>query len=325
MNLSDAIGTYLDARRGRKAKQTVRCDEVALYKLLRQTGNIPAGTLDTGHMESYFYDPVFGLATSVQSSTFNINRSRMAMFTRWLVAEGHVTTDPMRKVESRKALKKNRRRLSIEQMTAAIESCKHPRDRALVALACNTGLRISSILGLRVRSLDLDSGILIAPVPKTQQEIVMPITADLDGEMRLWLDHYRFELGALDPEWYLVPARHAHGWEGSCTLAPDKRMGVPWRVIHEAFEAIGVDAKGEGFHTMRRSAGRALFENAIAAGDPRAIHIVQAFYGHAEVRMTQNYIGTDEERRRLHELMRGQRFLKTSDGDVIDLASRRGA
>lgn len=324
MNLSEAIGAYLTIRRARKAKQTVRCDEVALYKLLGQTGDIPVGDLDSVHMETYFYDEATGLASTVQASTFNINRSRMVQFTKWLLAEGHVTVDPMRKVEGRTAEKKARKRLSAGQMATAIESCAHPRDRALVALACNTGLRISSILGLRVRHLDLDSGIIIAPVPKTHREMVMPITHDLDGEMRLWLDHYRFEFGYLDPEWFLVPARHPWGWNQATTLRPDKRMGDPWRVIHDALAAVGVDAKGEGFHTMRRSAGRVLFENAVEAGDPRAIHIVQAFYGHAEARMTQNYIGTDEERRRLHELMRGQRFLTTSPvTGVIDLNRRR--
>ncbi|MEJ7743740.1 MAG: hypothetical protein WKF73_15120 [Nocardioidaceae bacterium] len=41
--------------------------------------------------------------------------------------------------------------------------------------------------------------------------------------------------------------------------------GTPERIVHDALEKIGIDAPGEGAHTLRRAAARALFEDLTTA------------------------------------------------------------
>lgn len=304
-------------RRTRYAKTTWVNDECALNRLLRSCGDMPVYDLAPEHITHLFYAEVTGMVHR-QGSTFNVNRSRIQGFCRWATDEGLMTADPMRKVERRKELKRHRQRLTGPQMAEVIDTCDHPRDRALVAVACNTGLRVRDILTLKVGDLDLDGGYLIARISKTQEEKAFPVTADLDGELRKWIEFYRFECEGLEPGWFLLPARYDWGWvrdqdgaisERGSSLRPERPIAYPFRIIHKALAEAGYDGLGEGFHTLRRSAGRAVYEQAVAAGDPRAIHIAQAFYGHAEARMTQHYIGTDEEKRKLDELLRGKKFL----------------
>lgn len=318
MNLSDAIAGYMDMRRAKFARTTWRMDESVLRRLLACVGEMPAGELTAAHISDFFYAEGTGMVHSMTGSTFNVNRSRLGSFCRWATDEGHLASDPMRKVERRKELKRHRQRLTGPEMAAVIDTADHPRDRALLALACNTGLRVRDILMLKVGDVDLDAGYLIATISKTKEEKVFPMTADLHEELRIWLEFYRYECDGLEPEWFLVPRRYDWGWvrdkdgevnERGSSLRPDHPIGYPFRIIHDALSAAGFDGKGEGFHTLRRSAGRAVYEQAVAAGDPRAIHIAQAFYGHADARMTQHYIGTDEERRKLDELLRGKPFL----------------
>lgn len=318
MNLSDAINGYLDMRRSKFARTTWRMDVSLLHRLHQDVGEIPAAALSATHISDFFYAEGTGLVHTMTGSTFNVNRSRLAGFCRWATDEGVLDVDPMRKVERRKEVRRARKRLTGPEMAAVIDTADHPRDRALLALACNTGLRVRDILALKVGDLDLDGGYLIAKISKTQEEKVFPITADLDGELRKWIAFYRYECDGLEPEWFLVPGRYDWGWvrdtngeiaERGSSLRPDRPIGYPFRIIHAALSAAGFDGKGEGFHTLRRSAGRAVYEQAVAAGDPRAIHIAQAFYGHADARMTQHYIGTDEEKRKLDELLRGKPFL----------------
>lgn len=318
MNLSEAITQYLQLRRAKYAVTTWRMDEVMLNRLLKECGDIPIEDVTPNHIQNLFYAPTVGLVHHMAGSTFNVNRSRLGKFCQWALDEGLLTVDPMRKVERRKELKRARRRLTGTEMAAVIDATDHPRDRILLALACNTGLRVRDILNLKVGNVDIDGGYLIATISKTQEQKMLPITMDLDCELRSWLAFYRYECEGLEPDWYLVPGRYDWGWvrdgegavsERGSSLRPDRPIGYPFRIIHAALAAVGADGDREGFHTLRRSAGRLVYEESIAAGDPRAIHVAQAFYGHAEARMTQHYIGTDEEHRKLDELLKGKPFL----------------
>lgn len=71
-----------------------------------------------------------------------------------------------------------------------LESAECPRDRAILAVAMNTGLRRSSLRDLRVGDVDLDTLNLHVRIAKTKLEDGMPMTADLHDELKRWLIRY---------------------------------------------------------------------------------------------------------------------------------------
>lgn len=349
MNLSDAIDQFVLLRRHKLQAGTVRQDEGELRTFLAFVGNIRVQALTAEHLEDYFYGPK-GRVNQVQESTFNTVRGRIINFTRWLADEGLVKQNLMRRVDRRKIPQSLRQRLTAEQMLEALELAKYPRDRVAIAIGCNTGMRISSIAKLKVEDLDLDAGFLAYWNVKARRQLEMPITMDLDRELRRWLIFYATECGPLlDPkakhryglqeDWFLVPARYRFGLVrdelgrimqhpdgGGFSLKPTAQLTKGSRIVHAVLEPMGLDRKGEGFHTFRRSSARVVYEQALKAGDPRAIHIAQAYLDHTDASVTQKYIGTNFEKQKLEEIMRGKSFLSPPPAEaenVISLADRR--
>jgi integrase len=160
----------------------------------------------------------------------------------------------------------------------------------------------------------------------------LPISLDLDRELRLWLEAYQEACGPLRDDWFLTPARH-RGLDGPTRevskLKPNQQMiyHTALRIVHQGLARIGMDEKGAGTHTLRRSTGRAVFDAAVEDGDARAIHIARELLGHKNVAMTEVYIGTNVEKQRLNDTMRGQAFLSrrsgTTDSNVVSLADAR--
>lgn len=334
MNLSDAIDRYLDVRRAKCAKSTSRCDANNLRHMLAHIGNVKMRDLSRDHMFDYFYGSKGRINHVVRgvplaASTFNAERGRIAAFLNWAVDEGYMQVSPLRGVERRRVGTRERLRLSPEQMIDLIERTEYPRDRMLLSLGCNTGLRAHALAALRVGDVDLDRGYIRSYSSKTDNHKLHPITLELDRELRTWLTYYQNECGPLDPGWYLTPARWrlgraapVGGFEGSVTvLRPTEPVGRPIRVVHQALERIGLDSEGAGFHTLRRSSGRAVFEAAVADGDARAIHVAREFLDHSNAAMTELYIGTNHEKQRLEETLKGRAFLTRKAPDTTKVIS----
>lgn len=65
--------------------------------------------------------------------------------------------------------------LSAEEVRRVVEQTKTPRDRLLLELLWQTGLRISEALKLTPESVDFNGGILKAPTLKRRKPMVRPI------------------------------------------------------------------------------------------------------------------------------------------------------
>lgn len=339
MNLSDAIDRYIQVRQAKCAKSTSRCDANNLRHMLAHIGNVKMRDLNRDMMIDYFYGPKGRInhivrGKPLESSTFNAERGRIAAFLLWCVDEGYMSSTPLRGVERRRVGTRERLRLTPEQMIELIERTEYPRDRALIALGCNTGLRAHALSALRVGDVDLDRGYIRSYSSKTDNHKLHPITLELDRELRAWLTYYAKECGPLQPHWYLTPARWRlgraaplGGFDGTLTvLRPECPVGRPIRVVHQALERIGLDSEGAGFHTLRRSSARAVFDQAVADGDARAIHIAREFLDHSSVVLTEGYIGTNAEKQRLEETLRGKAFLTkrvSESTSVVNLADHR--
>lgn len=102
------------------------------------------------------------------------------------------------------------RTLSTDQIAAIVSACEHLRDRFLVCLLAETGMRVGQALGLRHRDF-VSRACEVHIVPrddnangarsKTRQETVVPVSA---GLVRLYSAYMHAEYGDLDSDYVFV-------------------------------------------------------------------------------------------------------------------------
>jgi len=147
-----------------------------------------------------------------------------------------------------------------------------------------TGLRVSELVGLKVRDVNLDAGYLLT-MGKGSKERLVPL-----GESS------RQALGE-----YLLTARNDLDRRGDNAYLFLTRLGGPmsrqafWNIIKKRVIEAGI-GKNISPHTLRHSFATHLLEN---GADLRS---VQMMLGHADLSTTQIYTHVTRERlKRLHE------------------------
>lgn len=321
LTLNEALESYEHAKAGSYSPATWRaidgCLERLRTALVRELGpNVYLDQITERVMSDYFNR----LRGKVAPASFNNYRQYSRAFFGYCRGEDWIPRDPMRHVDPQKPKRKIRLVLSATEMLLMLEQAE-PRDRIAMALGMNTALRAQDIMRLTVGNVDLQSGYITAWIEKTDSEESLPITEELATELLSWLNHYAMVMNvtvsALPNEWRLIPpiqsfaARltttggQVRGW----TYRTDGRIRHPEEIIHRGLRGIGHETKGQGLHTLRRSAARAVMELAEADGDGNPIRIAQALLGHKNQSTTEGYLGVSPERKRRDGIMRGKTFL----------------
>lgn len=315
--LLEAAVRYLDIRRQKVSVNTHKNDRVAMNALLLTLGpNLPLADLTRELFDVKFFGPG-GSAHKTAASTFNAYLSRMRRFTATCFAYGWMGHDPLVAMTGRRReAKAPRQILEPAELLSLVEAARSPRDRIAMAVAVNTGLRASEIAELRVSDVNLTTGYLAVRIIKTADVDRMPITAELDTELRRWLGHYRAAVGELHPDYFLVPQQnYAPRWGAEdrsldYKLFPHKQIAQPYDIVKRSLETMGFSTDQEGFHTIRRSVGRAYYEMMKSkVGHESALVATAALLHHKDIRQTMHYIGVQPERMERNSILRGQPFL----------------
>jgi site-specific recombinase XerD len=200
-------------------------------------------------------------------------------------------------------------------------------------VAC-TGVRISEALGMRIRDVSFSKSELYVYLPKTKQEVTYPLASDLEAALRGWMTAYTEQVGKLKSSFYLFPAFHGRKWvQGGGRMPagqynPEHGISEPRRILTPIAERAEIELEeGDGWHTVRRSFARILYDDCVSMGHDAALRIVQAALNHASVKTTEHYLGLNLERQQFHRLMKGNAFL-TADldpGKIVPLDERRRA
>lgn len=251
------------------------------------------------------------LADRVAPSTLATRLGQMRSFLRYChEAKGWLDRDPSLLLRAGKALPTIRRRLDRQGLLALLDQGRTPRDRILLALAANLALRGSEIAGLRVRDVNLPYAELSARIEKSAKADVMPVTVELDLELRRWLQIYRQACPALTAGSFLVPSQHFQPSNGKVTWRHDVKFTEPHRVVQSALAGLGwEDTRQEGVHTVRRSVARLCFDMLTADGDPEALMTTMRLLHHSNPEVTLRYIGYDRQTEARDRFFKRQRFL----------------
>lgn len=218
----------------------------------------------------------------LQATSIRRNLSAVRTYFGFLLGEGLVVTDPTERVE----LPRTWRRLpgvltraEVERLLAAPDPSDRLfwRDKALLEFAYASGVRVSELISLKIRDLDLQEG-MAAVLGKGSKERMVPVGRSAVRALIVYLREVR-------------PRLTRGGGEGAVFVnhrgRPLSRMGV-WKILQKHVRRAGL-TKRVTPHTLRHSFATHLLEG---GADLAA---VQEMLGHADIATTQIYTHVERE------------------------------
>jgi integrase/recombinase XerD len=229
-------------------------------------------------------------AAKAKVSSINRRLSSLRRFYRLQVDSGALAADPCARVKSPqmpRRLPKNLSEATVEALLAApdTETQLGLRDRAMLETLYATGLRVSELVGLTLRQLSLNTGV-VRVVGKGNKERLVP----LGEESMAWIARYLREArpqlaarAAKAPDAVFITARRA----------PLSRQGF-WHLIKRYAMRAGIPPASLSPHTLRHAFATHLLNHGAD------LRVVQLLLGHADITTTQIY--THVARARLKQL-----------------------
>ena len=204
-------------------------------------------------------------------------------FFGWLAQEGTIEDNPAARLEPPKVwntLPKVLDGLDVERLLEAPDRAdpRGARDAAMLEVLYATGLRVSELVGLRLRDLRLDAGYLSC-VGKGSKERVVPLGAEANAALAAYLASAR--------ETLLAGKRSDSVFVGRAG-APLTRQAF-WKLIKAHGRRAGIRASLSP-HVVRHSFATHLLENGAD------LRVVQMLLGHADISTTQIYTHVNRER-----------------------------
>jgi len=208
-------------------------------------------------------------------------------FYQFLMREKMIVADPTANLESPKLEKRLPKVLTVNEVERLLAQARPGdpsgmRDRAMLELLYATGLRVSELVDLNVKDVNLETG-YIRCSGKGSKERIVPLGSLAILSCREYLTHGRAKLVKNRDESSLFVNHHGHRLT---------RQGF-WKIVKRYADDAKIE-KDITPHTLRHSFATHLLEN---GADLRS---VQEMLGHADISTTQIY--THVTRGRLKEV-----------------------
>ena len=217
-------------------------------------------------------------------SPASINRkiSGIKTFYRFLLSSKVISANPAQELELLKVRRKLPFVLSVDEVSAILESAdrKTPlglRDRVCLEILYSSGLRISELLSMKISDLKMSEN-MVSIIGKGNKQRLVPFGNQAKRAIEAYLDTGRHALLKKKSSQFLI--LNARGGKLS-------RMGFS-KVLNKYRVASGI-RKRVTAHTFRHSFATHLLEG---GADLRA---VQELLGHADISTTQIYTHVDRE------------------------------
>ncbi|MEQ1692218.1 MAG: site-specific tyrosine recombinase XerD [Gemmatimonas sp.] len=259
--------------------EAYRHDVIRCAAYMRAHGITGVAAITPAALREFIYQlKDLGLA----GSSIRRNISALRTWYRVLLAEGIVTSDPTERLDSPQRWRTLPEVLSVEEITRllaapGLDERLAFRDRAMLELAYGAGLRVSEWIGLAVKDVLLQDG-LVRVFGKGSKERLVPIGRSAIGAVAVYARELRPVLERGNGQGILF--LNAQG-------TPLSRMGA-WKVLRKYVTLAGIE-KAVSPHTLRHSFATHLLEG---GADLRA---VQEMLGHADIATTQIYTHVDRE------------------------------
>ncbi|MEW2080113.1 site-specific integrase, partial [Streptomyces sp. NPDC013433] len=173
------------------------------------------GDVDVDHISPALVADFLGHRNSVGDapSTVNKHRYHLAGFFKWARAHEYMppASDPLGTTRAMKIMPARKLRIPAQDFPALLDAAEHPKDRIIVALGLYLFLRGSEIAALRWSDYDMKNHEMHVKIEKTSQRDIMPVSEELDEELRIWALWYQNQQsGIFRQDWFIVPATVTH-------------------------------------------------------------------------------------------------------------------
>ncbi len=272
----DAFVIHLTTERGASSNtvEAYNRDILEFIKFMEgRTGGVP---------QPRDFEEYIGFLRRKGKQTRSIVRAMSALrsFYKFLLLDGKITKNPVADVEMPKFQAPIPNVLSQEEMATLLtpKPSQHVslRDRTILELLYATGLRVSELVGLKKRDINLEAGFIVA-TGKRSKERMVPLGTYARDIIRLYLKEAK-PAGI----YFLSNKRGSHL----------TRQAV-WKIIRK----YGLQLEHGGHvspHTLRHTFATHLLEG---GADLRSVQIL---LGHEDISTTQIYTHVD--RKRLKEI-----------------------
>jgi integrase/recombinase XerD len=273
----DALG--LEEGASPRTIDAYRRDVIRCAVFMREQGIEQATAITPGALREFIYRlKDLGLAgTSIRR-----NVSALRTWFRIMLAEGLVSHDPTERLDTPARFRTLPEVLSVEEVlkllaAPSLDERLAFRDRAMLELAYGAGLRVSEWIGLALKDVLLDQG-LVRVLGKGNKERLVPIGRSAIGAAAVYMREQR-------------PVLERGQGKGILFLngqgKPLTRMGA-WKILRKYVTMASIE-KPVSPHTLRHTFATHLLEG---GADLRA---VQEMLGHADIATTQIYTHVDRE------------------------------
>lgn len=259
----------------RASKNTIasyRRDLVKLNNYLTDSGMNDWSQVTNTNLNSYI---LMIEKNGMSSATVSRNIASIKAFFVFLIKQGVIKEDPSDTLKPPKIEKKAPVILSIEEINLLLNqpngsTPKDIRDKAMLELLYATGIRVSELIGLKVRDVNLSMNFL--QCHDGNKERVIPFTNETKDALEHYLKSARDVMCKDDQEFLFT----------NCQGAPMTRQGF-WKIIKYYSAKAGIK-KDITPHTIRHSFAMHLVNN---GADLKS---VQEMLGHSDISTTQIYV-----------------------------------
>ncbi|MBD3329835.1 tyrosine-type recombinase/integrase [Candidatus Dojkabacteria bacterium] len=155
--------------------------------------------------------------------------------------------------------------LNREEIIRLISSTRNNKHRLILSLAYGAGLRVSEVVNLKVKDVDINNLTLHIKKAKGKKDRITIIPEKIKNDLEVMID-------SRDPKEYVFPSERG----GKLTTRTAQKIFI--NAMRKA--KIKKDAT---FHSLRHSFATHLLENGVD------IRYVQELLGHQNIRTTQRY------------------------------------
>lgn len=210
------------------------------------------------------------------TSTISRNIASMRSFFQYLFKSGYINNDPSDVISPPKTDKKNPSILSFEEIELLLNQPsdidnKGIRDKAMLELLYATGIRVSELMKLKKKDVNISMGYI--KCSDSKKERIIPIGQAAKKALEQYLDNTR-EAMIKDPNEQALFV--------SCLGHTMSRQGF-WKIIKTYANKAKINKKITP-HMLRHSFASHLVEN---GADLRS---VQEMLGHSDISTTQMYV-----------------------------------
>jgi len=255
---------------------TIKTYENNIEKLINYIGNKDILKLNIDTIEKFI------ISLELEASSVANIISALKAFYNYYIKLGKITTNPMDLIDMPKLVRRLPDYLSESEINNLLDikviDAFSARNKAILELLYSSGLRISELVNLELKSIDFDDCI-IRVFGKGSKERIIPMNDYAINALKMYIDNYRNLMIKNEVNNYVFLNNH-----GKIMT----RQGV-FKMLKKECMIKGIN-KNISPHTLRHTFATHLLQNGAD------LRIIQEILGHSDISTTQIYTHVTNEK-----------------------------